>query len=59
VLKRNPEWDQLNKYDFFRRSTCVYFIDKMFLSIYFITRSDKKGNYSFNLIAEKADEKNY
>ncbi len=34
---RNPEWEQLNKYDFFRRSMAYYFMDRQLLRVYFTT----------------------
>ena len=35
---RNDEWEQLNKYDFFRRTMAYYFIDRSLLRVYFLTK---------------------
>ena len=55
---RNSEWEQLNKYTFFRRSTANYFIDAELLRIYFITHSEiKHYNYSVELFVYEYPDK--
>ncbi len=51
VLKRNPEWEQLNKYDFFRRTAIFYIRDRRLLRAYFVSMLHmyKNTNQSYSL----------
>ena len=59
---RNPEWEQLNKYDFFRRSMAYFFVERSLLRVYFVTMEkyflDDKSNttYAVELRLKYADQ---
>jgi hypothetical protein len=47
---RNNEWEQLDKFTFFRRSAAYYFLDKRFLRVMFITSANNVPDFEIDLI---------
>ena len=47
---RNIEWEQLDKFTFFKRSAAYYFIDKRFLRVMFITSANNVPEFEIDLI---------
>jgi hypothetical protein len=54
-IPRNSEWEQLNKYVYFRRSAAFYFKDKQLLRIFFISKSNLRHKYDF-IVTLKPDQ---
>ena len=47
---RNPEWEQVNKFAFFRRSGAFYFVDTQLLRMFYMTtHSERKKDYDLVL----------
>ena len=50
---RNPEWEQINKYTFFRRSSGYYFVDTLLMRLFFIVKSTSVlNNFTAELLIE-------
>jgi hypothetical protein len=48
---RNSEWEQINKYTFFRRNSAFYFIDTKMIRIFYFTKKEyKRFTYSVELL---------
>ena len=54
---RNPEWEQINKYTFFRRSSGYYFVDTLLLRIFLIVKSTSVlNNFTAELRIENSND---
>ncbi len=52
----NPEWEQLNKFAFFRRSAAVYHADKQLLRIFYVTHVKIKDQvYEAEVVPPKSN----
>jgi hypothetical protein len=58
-VPRNPEWEQLDKFTFFRRSSAYYFLDKRFLRVFYITSANNVPNFEIELILHFKFDKSF